>query len=62
MKPIYTTLCIAGLTLAACAEPEPEPIYVQPNYDKRGNASCDDGYTMVTTDTGAVACSPAMSG
>ncbi|PSL20481.1 hypothetical protein CLV88_103125 [Shimia abyssi] len=60
MKPIYAALCIAGVTLAACAQQEePAPIYLQPNFDKAGNASCDVGYALVTTETGSVACAPA---
>ena len=59
MKPIYATLCLAGLTLAACSQPEPTPVYMQPNFDKAGNASCDVGYALVTTETGSVACAPA---
>ncbi len=61
MKPVYAALCIAGIALAACAQQEePAPIYAQPNFDKAGNASCDAGYALVTTETGAVACAPAM--
>ncbi|MGX9350038.1 hypothetical protein ACS3QZ_02435 [Shimia sp. W99] len=60
MKPLYAALCIAGITLAACGQQEePTPVYMQPNFDKRGNASCDMGYTLITTESGSVACAPA---
>lgn len=59
MKPVYAALCIAGITLAACAQPEPAPVYMQPTFDKSGTASCGGGYALVTTDSGSVACAPA---
>ncbi|MGR3635713.1 MAG: hypothetical protein ACU0BK_07280 [Shimia sp.] len=59
MKPLYAALCAAGLTLAACSQPEPAPVYMQPNFDKAGNASCDAGYDLVTTETGSMGCAPA---
>ncbi|MEP2532919.1 hypothetical protein [Shimia sp.] len=60
MKPIYAAMCAAGLLLAACAQQEePTPVYMQPNFDKAGNANCDAGYALITTDTGSLACAPA---
>ena len=60
MKPIYATLFVAGLVLGACAQQEePTPVYMQPNFDKAGNASCDAGYALLTTDSGSLACAPA---
>lgn len=46
------------LALAACSQPEPEPVYVQPSFDKAGNASCPGGYQLATTEAGATVCSP----
>ena len=63
MKPLYAALCIAGITLAACSQQEePTPVYAQPDFDKRGNASCMAGYDLLTTDTGALVCAPATAG
>ena len=60
MKPLYAALCVAGITLAACSQQEePAPVYAQPSFDKAGNASCPAGYDLLTTDTGALVCSPA---
>lgn len=47
-----------ALVLAACAQPEPEPVYVQPSYDKVGAASCPGGYQLATTETGETVCAP----
>ncbi len=47
-----------AIALAACAQPEPEPIYVQPTFDKAGNASCTAGYQLATTEAGATVCAP----
>ncbi|MFA3917431.1 hypothetical protein [Ruegeria hyattellae] len=44
--------------LAACSQPEPEPVYVQPTYDKVGNPSCPGGYQVAATEAGATVCSP----
>lgn len=44
--------------LAACAQPEPEPVYLQPTYDKLGAASCPAGYQVAQTEAGATVCAP----
>ena len=54
----FAALTTFAFVLAACAEPEPEPIYVQPSYDKIGNASCPAGYQLATTEAGATVCQP----
>ncbi|MBV2360477.1 hypothetical protein KUH32_11885 [Thalassococcus sp. CAU 1522] len=36
--------CLIGL--AACAAPPPEPVTVQPVYDKFGDAECPDNYVF----------------
>jgi hypothetical protein len=61
MKPIFAALCIAGVTLAACSQPEPEPVYVQPSFDKAGDASCPGGYELQSTETGALVCAPLVT-
>lgn len=61
MKPIFAALCIAGVTLAACSQPEPEPVYVQPSFDKAGDASCPGGYELKSTETGALVCAPLVT-
>ncbi len=58
MKLPFAALTAAALTLAACAQPEPVPVYVQPTFDKAGNASCTAGYQLATTETGATVCAP----
>ncbi|SFT97780.1 hypothetical protein [Sedimentitalea nanhaiensis] len=58
MKLPFSALTAAALTLAACAQPEPVPVYVQPTFDKAGNASCTAGYQLATTETGATVCAP----
>ena len=35
-----------SLGLVACAQSEPEPLPVQPLYDKLGNAECPAGYML----------------
>lgn len=54
----YLALTAVAFVLAACAQPEPEPVYVQPTYDKIGNASCPAGYQLATTEAGATVCQP----
>ena len=58
MKLKLATLGIIALGLAACSQPEPEPVYVQPTFDKAGNASCVAGYELATTADGATVCAP----
>ncbi|MBK0328251.1 hypothetical protein I5535_13225 [Rhodobacteraceae bacterium F11138] len=58
MKLTFAALAAATLTLAACAQPEPTPVYVQPTFDKAGNASCSAGYQLATTEAGATVCAP----
>ncbi len=45
------------LGVAACAK-EPEPVYLQPTYDKVGTPSCAAGYEVAVTDDGATVCAP----
>lgn len=48
-----------ALILGACAQQEePTPVYVQPSYDKAGNASCPGGYDLGTTEAGQTVCNP----
>lgn len=58
MKIKLFALGAIALGLAACAQPEPVPVYVQPTFDKAGNASCTAGYQVATTDAGATVCAP----
>ncbi len=56
-----TKLALLGafaFVLTACAQPEPAPLYVQPTYDKVGNASCTAGYQLATTEAGQTVCAP----
>ncbi|MBJ6370833.1 hypothetical protein JF290_04800 [Sedimentitalea sp. CAU 1593] len=57
MKTPTVALFAAALLLGACAQ-EPEPVYLQPTFDKAGNASCAVGYMLATTETGATVCAP----
>ncbi|MCX8954755.1 MULTISPECIES: hypothetical protein [unclassified Ruegeria] len=48
-----------ALVLTACAQQEePTPVYVQPDYDKYGSASCSAGYELATTEAGQTVCNP----
>ncbi|WP_425043873.1 hypothetical protein [Primorskyibacter sp. S87] len=58
MKLKLAVLSSCALALAACSQPEPAPVYIQPSYDKVGNASCPAGYQLATTEAGATVCSP----
>ncbi len=60
MKTKIVALSAFALVLAACAQPEPEPqiVYLQPSYDKIGDASCPGGYQLATTEAGATVCEP----
>lgn len=58
MKLKFAALGAFSLVLTACAQPEPDPVYVQPSYDKVGNASCPGGYQLATTEAGQTVCSP----
>lgn len=58
MKTKFVAFGIVALALAACAS-EPEPVYVQPSFDKAGNASCMAGYELaILEESGATVCSP----
>ncbi|MBY6004351.1 hypothetical protein KUV62_10555 [Salipiger bermudensis] len=48
MSPKITVFAVGAvaLGLAACAQTEPEPLPVQPLYDKFGNAECPVGYVL----------------
>lgn len=54
----FVALSAFALVLTACAQPEPEPVYVQPIYDKIGNATCPGGYQLATTEAGETVCTP----
>ncbi|MGR3802123.1 hypothetical protein [Marinibacterium profundimaris] len=58
MKTVYFAVAAMGITLAACSQPEPEPVYVQPTYDKFGTPSCSVGYDLATLESGALVCAP----
>lgn len=58
MKLKLAALGAIALGLAACSQPEPAPVYVQPTFDKAGNASCTAGYELASTETGATVCAP----
>lgn len=60
MKLKLATLGAFALVLAACAQQEEPaaPVYVQPTFDKVGNASCPGGYSLATTESGATVCAP----
>lgn len=58
MTKTLALISAAALTLAACSQPEPEPIYGQPSFDKAGNAYCAAGTSVMTTDSGQTVCSP----
>lgn len=58
MKLKFAAVAAFSLLLAACSQPEPEPVYIQPSYDKVGNPSCIDGYQLATTENGATVCTP----
>ena len=59
MKFKFAALCATAVVLAACSQQEePTPIYVQPSYDKQGNASCSAGYQLATTEAGQTVCNP----
>ncbi|WP_371054509.1 hypothetical protein [Rhodosalinus sp. K401] len=57
---IVTAAICAGL--AACGQQQqqaaPQPVYVQPTFDKFGGASCPDGYTVSSTASGQIVCIP----
>ena len=47
------------LAVAACSQPEPEPVYLQPTYEgKAGEPTCPAGYALSTLDSGALVCAP----
>lgn len=60
MKSKMVALSAFVLVLAACGRPEPEtqPAYIQPIYDKIGNATCRGGYRLAATQTGETVCVP----
>ncbi len=59
MKLKLVTLGAFALVLSACAQQEePAPVYVQPTFDKVGNASCPAGYALATTESGSTVCAP----
>lgn len=54
----FAALAALAFVLTACAQPEPEPVSLQPSYDKLGNASCPGGYQLATTAAGETVCDP----
>jgi hypothetical protein len=58
MKTKFAAASVFALVLAACGQPEPDPVYIQPSYDKVGNPSCTTGYQLATTEAGQTVCSP----
>ena len=59
MKLKFAAFGAFALVLSACAQQEePAPVYVQPTFDKVGNASCPAGYSLATTESGATVCAP----
>ncbi|SLN16987.1 hypothetical protein TRL7639_00340 [Falsiruegeria litorea R37] len=59
MKLKFAALGLVAATLVACAQQEEiVPVTFAPTYDKLGNASCPEGYTLATTTAGATVCSP----
>ncbi len=59
MKLKIVVLGVVLAAVAACSRPEPEPVYVQPLYDKTGNASCPAGYALsVLEQSGQTVCAP----
>ena len=60
MKTKLAAVCAFALVLGACAQPEPDPVYIQPNYDKVGNPSCVEGYQLATTEAGQTVCTPVV--
>ena len=59
MKLKFAALGLVASTLVACSQQEePIPVTFAPTYDKLGNASCTEGYTLATTTEGATVCSP----
>jgi hypothetical protein len=47
---LFTLGAICAFVLAACAQPEPEPISVEPIYNKYGAASCSGANSMLSED------------
>jgi hypothetical protein len=59
MKLKFAAFGAFALILSACAQQEePAPVYVQPTFDKLGNASCPAGYYVASTEAGATVCAP----
>ncbi|MBB95746.1 MAG: hypothetical protein CML68_14290 [Rhodobacteraceae bacterium] len=59
MKPFHIAAAGLALTVAACAQPEPEPVYLQPIYEgKAGEPTCSAGYVLSTLESGALVCAP----
>lgn len=58
MKLKLAIVSVFAVFLTACDEPEPEPVYLSPQYDKYGSPSCADGYQLATTEGGQTVCAP----
>ncbi|WP_299350242.1 hypothetical protein [uncultured Shimia sp.] len=57
LRPLVLTSATA-LLLAACSTPDPEPVNMQPTFDKAGNAYCMEGYSLMSSETGGTVCAP----
>ena len=55
---VTLAMCVAGFLGACAQQEEPAPVYVQPTFDKVGNASCPAGYSLATTESGSTVCAP----
>ncbi len=58
MTRIAALACATALILSACAQPEPEPVYMHASIDKAGNAHCMDGYVVSSNSMGETICMP----
>lgn len=65
MAHIKSFIVIAALCagLAACGQQQqqqatPQPIGIQPTFDKFGGASCPEGYALSSTASGQIICIP----
>ena len=59
MKLFHFAAAALVLGVAACSQPEPEPVYLQPTYTgKAGEPTCPAGYSLATLESGALVCDP----
>lgn len=57
-RKIVPLLAAGVLVVASCAQPEPEPVGVQPVFDKYGGASCPAEYPYASNQSGRQLCLP----